>query len=100
MNVTLSSVAELSLSISIGLLPFFLMVGICTCVHLWIRADEIKKTMEDNKNMLDRMLDRTRDIRCNTDEISTIYEDVRKIREMAEAIMPEEDEAAAEENNS
>lgn len=99
MNITLSSVAELSLSISIGLLPFFLMVGICTWVHLWVRADEIKKTMEDSKNMLDRMLDRTHDIRRNTDEISTIYEDVRKIREMAEAIMPEEDEAAAEETN-
>jgi hypothetical protein len=99
MNITLSSVAELSLSISIGLLPFFLMVGICTWIHLWVRADENKKTMEETRNMLDRMLDRTHDIRRNTDEIDTIYEDVRKIREMAESLMQEEDEVDTEENN-
>lgn len=99
MNVTLSSVAELSLSISIGLLPFFLMVGICTWIHVWVRIDEIKKTMEENRNMIDRMLDRTSDIRRNTDEIDTIYEDVKKIREMAETVMQEEDKVAAEENN-
>lgn len=99
MNVTLSSVAEISLSISIGLLPFFLMVGICTWVHVWVRTDEIKKTMGETRNMLDRMLDRTLDIRRNTDEIDTIYEDVRKIREMAETVMQEEDKAVAEENN-
>lgn len=99
MNVTLSSVAELSLSISIGLLPFFLMVGICTWVHVWVRVDEIKKTIGETRNMFDRMLDRTHDIRCNTDQIDTIHEDVKKIREMAEVVMQEEDKAAAEENN-
>lgn len=100
MNVTLSSVAELSLSISIGLLPFFLVAGICTWIHLWVRVDEIKKTMEETRNMIDRMLDRTSDIRRNTDQIDTIYEHVKKIREMAEAAMQEEDEVATEENNS
>ena len=80
-DITLTSLAEFSLSLCIGLLPVFLIVGICTCVHVWRTVDDIKKNMGGDIYA----------IRCKAREISNTVDymkyDTSAIREILETAM-------------
>lgn len=88
-DITLTSLAEFSLSLCIGLLPIFLLVGICTCVHVWITMNDIKKNTED----IDA-------IRCKAREISNTVDymkyDTSTIREILETAMNDETDSNEE----
>ena len=90
-DITLTSLAEFSLSLCIAILPVFLVVGICTCVHVWKTLSDIKKDTRDIYA-----------IRCKTREISSTVDyikyDTSAIHETLETAMKDDETDSGEEN--
>ena len=90
-DITLTSLAEFSLSLCIAILPVFLIVGICTCVHVWITMNDIKKNTED----IDA-------IHCKAREISNTVDymkyDTSAIRQILETVIKDDETDSNEEN--
>ena len=90
-DITLTSLAEFSLSLCIALLPVFLIVGICTCVFVWKTLNDIKKDTGDIYA-----------IRCKVRETSGTVDyikyDTSAIREILETAMKDDETDSVEEN--